>query len=270
MRGAVTHPPVLVLLPASFIIGLAITLVIVYVHSSRIFSSSTKKLQLRSYNTGYRSRGSEWKLTPGYSAQLSNPTQNSFQFSLVSIDTPAAITTKLMPQPLNLTGQNNKTPFSFILLAETNLRGKATFQITNQTAKILDIAAFESFLQSMMYSKNFTMQVNGQTDAFLGPIKAPVNLNKQISLAGKYFLSWETAASSNSMFHRTPKSDRLQSCLPQTYLTPASRRDEPARNGSGPKLFSRNSRNCNSLPSPLLNPPNSPREHSSSTSRSKT
>jgi hypothetical protein len=91
-----------------------------------------------------------------------------------------------MPLPLNLTGQSNKTPFTSILLAQTILRGKTALQITNQTAKILDITSFQSFLQSAMYSKNFTMQVNGKTDAFLGAIRAPVNLNKEITLAGTY------------------------------------------------------------------------------------
>ncbi|RDW60250.1 hypothetical protein BP5796_11856 [Coleophoma crateriformis] len=122
---------------------------------------------------------------PVISASLLNPSPNSVQMSLVStIDTPSAITTNLKPLNLSLAGPDNKTPFLAILLPEKDLKGKTTIEVQGQTAAITNMESFESFLAVAMYNKNFTMQATGTTDAFLGAIRAPVTLNKQIEMAG--------------------------------------------------------------------------------------
>lgn len=133
---------------------------------------------------------------PIYSASLTNPTPDSITFSLnSSIDTPSKITTKLMPLPLSLAGEDNDTPFATIVLPQTNLRGKTPIVIENQEAKILDMASFMSFLKGAMYSKSFTITATGKTDTYLGLIKAPIKLHKEITLPGmrSYLLNQHSA-----------------------------------------------------------------------------
>jgi hypothetical protein len=122
---------------------------------------------------------------PVYSASLQSPTQNSVEFSLASsIDTPGGITAVLEPLPIGLASLNNKTPFTTLLIPETNLRGTSNITVTNQTVKIVDRNSFVSFLESALYSTSFKIVVTGTTDTFIGAIKAPIKLNKQIEMAG--------------------------------------------------------------------------------------
>ena len=57
--------------------------------------------------------------------------------------------------------------------------------ITNQVAPILDVEAFEEFLQNAVYSDTFTLWAAGSTNAYLGKLKANINLNKGVNLTGQ-------------------------------------------------------------------------------------
>lgn len=161
---------------------------------------------------------------PVYSASLLNPTQNSVDFSLnSSIETPGAITAVLKPLNLSLTGQTVKTPFVTLNLPQTNLRGKSFITVTNQTTKILDMPSFMSFLGSAVSGANFSMQVTGKTDTFIGAIRAPISLDKTLQMVGMEFSHQIEKARSSKLFNRLQQHQRLQSCRPSTCLAPAGR-----------------------------------------------
>jgi hypothetical protein len=128
---------------------------------------------------------------PIHSARIMSPTPNSVQYSVVSsLKIPAGVTVDLKPITLNLytndTGPDN--PYIKVSLPEYHLKGDTTIGVTNQTAKILDQDRFIKFLANAVYSKEFTLSVAGSTTAYLGALKAPVKLKKDVKLLGKNFI----------------------------------------------------------------------------------
>jgi hypothetical protein len=117
-----------------------------------------------------------------------NPTPTSVVYSLLaSLKVPAGITVDLKPLQLSLftaeTGPSD--PYIKVDLPEYHLKGKTNLTIVNQTATILDQPQFEKFLASAVSSEEFTMSAAGSTTAYLGKLKAPLKLNKNVKLAGK-------------------------------------------------------------------------------------
>jgi hypothetical protein len=122
---------------------------------------------------------------PVLSAALTNPRPHSIDFSLESsISTPSFVTARMNPLPLSLAGMANRIPFATLVLPGQKLKGESKIMVTKQTVHILDNPSFESFIQEALYSTNFTMVVTGKTKAFLGAIKAPIKLSKEIELPG--------------------------------------------------------------------------------------
>jgi hypothetical protein len=126
---------------------------------------------------------------PIHSAMIMNPTPSSVVYSLVaSLKVPAGVTIRLEPITLSLytpdTGPMD--PYIQVDLPEYHLKGKTTVAITNQTASILDLEQFQKFLSTAVYSENFTLSAAGSTAAYLGILKAPLKLKKNVQLNGEW------------------------------------------------------------------------------------
>ena len=67
------------------------------------------------------------------------------------------------------------------------MEGKATINVTNQTASILDRGQFTDFLNSAVYGKTFKSSVKGGTTAHLGVLKAKLTLDKDAELNSSCF-----------------------------------------------------------------------------------
>jgi hypothetical protein len=124
---------------------------------------------------------------PIYSASIMSPTPNSVVYSLsASLKVPPGITVDLKPMNLSLytptTGPTD--PYIKVSLPEYHLRGDDTVSIINQTAEILDVVQFETFLKEAVDTKTFTLDAYGATTAYLGILKAPLTLNKQVTMTG--------------------------------------------------------------------------------------
>lgn len=125
---------------------------------------------------------------PIHAASIMNPTPDSVVYSLHStLKIPAGVTVDLKPMTLNLfTNESDSSkPYMKVDLPEYHLKGTTDISITNQTARILDQTQFKSFLADAVYSKQFTLSAGGATVAFLGALKAPIKLNKNVDLNGK-------------------------------------------------------------------------------------
>jgi hypothetical protein len=140
---------------------------------------------------------------PIYSASIMNPTPSSVSYSLSSsLKIPAGLTVDLKPIILNLytneTGPSN--PYMRVSLPEYHLKGETAISITNQTATILDQAQFQTFLGNAVNSKQFTLSAGGSTVAYLGALKVPITLNKEVQLNGLNNLDGFTFASAAVVF----------------------------------------------------------------------
>lgn len=126
---------------------------------------------------------------PIYSASITNPTPDSVQYSLFAgLSVPRPFTVKLKPISLNLlVDQNppNRNPYISVKLPEQNLKGNATITVTNQTTNILDQDIFETFLHSAVYQETFILSASGETDAYVGKLKAHIRLDKKVELKGQ-------------------------------------------------------------------------------------
>jgi hypothetical protein len=119
---------------------------------------------------------------------IMDPTDGSIVYSLVaSLKVPKPFTVKLMPITLSLFRPETEPdiiPYIKVNLPEMKLKGNATVTVTNQTATILDKTQFIDFLANAVYSEEFTLAARGETDAYLGKLKAHIHLNKAIKLKG--------------------------------------------------------------------------------------
>lgn len=125
---------------------------------------------------------------PVHSASLLAPTANGVQFSLnVSLKVPAGITVDLKPLTLGLFNANTssaKNPYLKLSLPETKLKGNTTISVADQEAQILDLEQFTDFIGTYVKSDEFVLSEAGETTAFLGALKAPIKLNKNIKMKG--------------------------------------------------------------------------------------
>jgi hypothetical protein len=132
---------------------------------------------------------------PILSASLMNPTPDNITFSLVAqLKVPAGVTVDLKPITLNLfTNETSPSdPYIRVNLPEYHLKGNTKVEVVNDTAQILNQTQFENFLSYAVNSKEFTMQAEGATAAYLGILKAPIKLNKKVQMAGELKLIPET------------------------------------------------------------------------------
>jgi hypothetical protein len=120
-----------------------------------------------------------------------NPTPTSVVYSLfATLKVPLGLTVDLKPFQLSLyTPETGKTdPYIKVALPEYHLKGLGNMTITNQTATILDQPQFQKFLTSAVNSEEFTLSASGATTAYLGKLKAPLKLNKNVKLSGEWAL----------------------------------------------------------------------------------
>lgn len=116
-----------------------------------------------------------------------SPTPNSIVYSLLaSLKVPAGVTVDLKPFALSLfTKETGPTdPYIKVDLPEYHLKGNTNLTIVNQTATILDLPQFQDFLANAVSDKEFVMSASGATTAYLGKLKAPLKLNKNVQLDG--------------------------------------------------------------------------------------
>lgn len=126
---------------------------------------------------------------PINSASILNPTPDSVLYSIeATLNIPKGITVDLKPLNLSLYTPDlgPSDPYIEVAFPEYHLKGKTTLQIVNQTAKILDQVQFEEFLVSAVDAKNFTLSAYGATAAYLGKLKAEIELKKTVELPGEY------------------------------------------------------------------------------------
>jgi hypothetical protein len=125
---------------------------------------------------------------PIHSASILSPTPTNIVYSMeASLKIPAGISVDLKPLTLNLfTNESSpSSPYIAVDLPEYHLKGDTTVTIVNQTATILDLDQFESFLSSSIIAKKFTLEAAGATVAFLGKLRAPLKFKKRVKLAGR-------------------------------------------------------------------------------------
>lgn len=117
------------------------------------------------------------------------PTPNSVEVSLVaSLKVPPPFTVRLDPINLSLfvdDGTATVDPYVEIGLPEYHLHGNTIITIENQTAELLNINVFQTFLHDAVYNEQFMLSAWGETDAFLGKLKAHLHLDKSVELAGR-------------------------------------------------------------------------------------
>ena len=125
---------------------------------------------------------------PIWSARIIHPTPTTVEVSLVaSLKVPPPFKVKLDPITLSLFVKDNTSsviPYVNVDLPGYNLHGNTTVAITNETVEILNEDIFESFLHDAVYSEFFTLSASGATNAYLGKLKAHIDLDKSIVLAG--------------------------------------------------------------------------------------
>jgi Protein of unknown function (DUF3712) len=117
-----------------------------------------------------------------------------------SLKIPAGLTVDLKPITLNLfTNDSGPTdPYIKVNLPEYHLRGNTKINITRQTVEILDQNRFEEFMESAVSSKQFGLSASGSTTAYLGALKAPIKLNKDVKLTGKRLMLIQNQFSLNN------------------------------------------------------------------------
>ncbi|KFY79460.1 hypothetical protein V498_08939 [Pseudogymnoascus sp. VKM F-4517 (FW-2822)] len=125
---------------------------------------------------------------PISSIGLSNPTPHSTDISLqASIKLPTPLSIHINPIPLSLfvnDGTKNIVPYTNVVLPENNLHGNTTLSFTDQHAEILDRDLFSEFVHSVVFSEEFTLSATGNTNAYVGKLKAPIHLQKDFKLTG--------------------------------------------------------------------------------------
>jgi hypothetical protein len=128
---------------------------------------------------------------PIRSARIMNPTPDSVVYSLVSsLKIPAGVAVDLKPITLSLyTNETGPTqPYIKVDLPEYHLSGETTISISNQSVTIIDQTQFRKFLATAVNSKEFTLSASGSTAAYLGILKVPITLNKNVKLGGKNYM----------------------------------------------------------------------------------
>ncbi|RDW71753.1 hypothetical protein BP5796_07787 [Coleophoma crateriformis] len=127
---------------------------------------------------------------PIHSAMLLNPQPNSVQVSInSSIKVTNAFSARLKPMNLSFTRPGSTIVYTQVSLPELHIKGNTEISVQNQTTPIVNMTAWVEFLKSAVYSDKFALTVRGQTDAYLGKIRAHVNLNKNLELTGLNKLS---------------------------------------------------------------------------------
>lgn len=116
-----------------------------------------------------------------------SPTPDSIVYSMeASLSVPAGVTVDLKPMNLSLytAETGSKNPYVEVSLPEYHLKGNSNITIVNQTATIMNQTEFIQFLTSAVTSENFTLSASGGTVAYLGILKAKIELTKNVELAG--------------------------------------------------------------------------------------
>jgi hypothetical protein len=125
---------------------------------------------------------------PVYSARIMNPTPDSVTYSLVaSLNVPKPFSVEIDPVTLDLFVPDKSpiVPYAKVTLGQQTLYGNSSITVNNQTAKISDYGEWVHFLTDAVLSETFTLAASGNSEAHLGALKVPFNLDKRIELKGK-------------------------------------------------------------------------------------
>jgi Protein of unknown function (DUF3712) len=126
---------------------------------------------------------------PISSIRIAHPTTDNARLSLqASIKLPTPLSVHLDPVPLSLfmnDGTANIVPYTSIVIPKSDLRGNTTLAFADQLVQILDKNIFAEFVNRVLFSKTFMLSVKGSTNAYVGKLKAHINLEKNIPLTGK-------------------------------------------------------------------------------------
>ena len=115
------------------------------------------------------------------------PAPGHIQLSLVAfLSIPKPFTVDLKPFNLTLFRRSTvpMTPYIELPLPEQHLKGNSTIAVTGQTVQIANVTEFTGLIHDALFSDKFTLSVRGTADAFLGPLKTRITLDKDVQLQG--------------------------------------------------------------------------------------
>lgn len=119
---------------------------------------------------------------------VSNPSPGNAVLSLkASIKLSTPLTVLIDPVPLNLfidDGTGNVITYTNIVLPETKIHGNTTIAFEDQPIHISNKTLWTQFVRSAVFQDKFMLSVAGSTNAFVGKLKAHINLKKDIPLTG--------------------------------------------------------------------------------------
>jgi hypothetical protein len=119
---------------------------------------------------------------------IAKPSAKNALLSLkASIKLPTPLHVRTDPVPLNLyikNGSEDSVPYTSFVLPANKLVGNTTLEFQDQLVQILDEKVFAEFVQNAIFSENFMLSVTGQSNAYVGSLKAHIHLTKDLPLAG--------------------------------------------------------------------------------------
>lgn len=126
---------------------------------------------------------------PVYSAQILDPKANQVLFTLdTSLNIPLGL--RIRTEPLDLSFFNRDVqPMQLYLtvsLLAYSLKGDTDITVTKNNTDILNEDEFIKTLTQAVYNKRFTMSAKGLTVGYLGALKTPLTLDKDVELDGTF------------------------------------------------------------------------------------
>lgn len=128
---------------------------------------------------------------PIYSAKIMDPQPDSIVYSMMGgLNVPKPFSVRLEPIELELfidEGLPERKPYVKVQLFHPDgktLKGNATVEINDQRAQIIDHDEFNRFLEEAVYNEDFTLSAFGKGRAWLGKLKADLDLRKNVKLKG--------------------------------------------------------------------------------------
>lgn len=124
---------------------------------------------------------------PVYSADILDPKPDSITFILhTSLTLPAGIEAQTDPFSLSLFDRNVKPmqPYLKVPMDGYDLSGTTNISVTRKDEEILSEQQFVNVLSHAVNQRKFTLSAKGKTTGYLGELKAPLTLDKNIKLDG--------------------------------------------------------------------------------------
>ncbi|KAJ6172132.1 hypothetical protein N7470_001199 [Penicillium chermesinum] len=116
-------------------------------------------------------------------AILTQPKPDSVQLTLqTKVDLHLALTARIEDLPLYLYQKDygEKYPYASFTIPGKKIRGNTTLGVNDIHSPILNQTTWEEFVHQIIFQKETSLWVHGQTNTYLGVLKSHVKLNKAI------------------------------------------------------------------------------------------